>query len=140
MTLDTHTTAPAETTVPQTSVPETSRRHAFVVAGISLGAVALAIAGGVLVGNQLTGGSSQVGPGVGKPVVFPQDWQQYRSGERTTAFPTTPGSEQQSFRAGERATSTTPGSEQQSFRAGERATGLTVTHPSDWLSYRAGEH
>ena len=135
MTLDTRpTVAPSAET---STTPETSRRHVFVVAGISLGAVVLAIAGGVLVGNQLTGGSSQVGPGVGKPVVFPQDWQQFRSGERTTTIPTTPGSEQQSFRAGERATGA---SDSQSYRAGERANGLTVVHPSDWLSYRAGEH
>jgi hypothetical protein len=139
MALDTRSSTSSTTPVIDTPATQPSRRHALVVAAISIGVVAAAITGGVLVGNHLTGAPSLVG----KPVVFPQDWQQYRAGERTTTTPVAPGAEHQAFRAGERSTSvSTPlmGTGYQAFRAGEHTSGVAVIHPSDWLSYRAGEH
>ena len=87
-------------------------------------------------------------PAVGRAVIYPPDWQEYRAGERGDVVPAPRPSEWTTYRAGERATGSTPPAvgraviyppDWQEYRAGERGDVVPAPRPSDWTTYRAGE-
>jgi hypothetical protein len=92
-------TAATPSTLTRVPTQPKTRKPAKVVLGIS--AAALAVAGGIALGQRLTAGPSVIAPAPGAAVSFPSDWQVYRAGERGDVAPANLPGDWTSYRSGE---------------------------------------